>query len=129
MNRLPVAIMLSFFAAEASARGGSCSSGSCSATAAVVLVLCLLAFVASLYDSIRERGLIKGLVTNRAAQWVFGYLAILAVSVGGSFAAAELWGERAALWYLGILCAAAIVAIRLFRGPPAAPTAPKPPGK
>lgn len=114
MNRFILAALLGLITTETNARGGSCSSGACNGTAVFVLVVLLLAFVVSLYDSIRNLGFICGMLTNRAALFVFGYLGMLVVSVGGSFAAAELWGDSAAIWYLGSLAIAALVLPRVF---------------
>lgn len=83
--------------------------------AAFVLVVLLLLVIGSVYDSARERGFVRGIITNRAAQFVLGYVGILAFVIGGSVTVEILWGRRAAMWALGSLLVLLIFGPKLLR--------------
>ena len=101
--------------ALAQSRGGSCNSAACDVTAALVLIVLLLLFLGSIYDSIREKGLLRGITTNRAARFVLGYIGMLVFVVGGSVAVEKLWGKHAAMWALGSLLVALVFGPSLLR--------------
>jgi hypothetical protein len=109
MNRLFFAVVIGLVSTSVEARGGSCNSGVCNATAAIVLLILISLLSASLLDSIREHGFIKVLISNQVARIIFGYAGILIVAVGGSVAADKLWGKLGSISYLALVGIAVLI--------------------
>jgi len=109
MNRLFFAVVIGLVYTSVEARGGSCNSGVCNATAAIVLLILISLLSASLLDSIREHGFIKVLISNQVARIIFGYAGILIVAVGGSVAADKLWGKLGSISYLALVGIAVLI--------------------
>jgi hypothetical protein len=99
----------------AQSRGGSCTSALCELTAVIVLAVLVLLFIGSVYDSVRAKGVIRGIITNRVALCVLSYSGVLVCVVGGSVAVEMLWGKYAAMWALGSLLLVLVLGPGLLR--------------
>ena len=109
MKFLSALVLLTPLLASAQSRGGSCSAPACNVTASIVFVALLFFFIGSLYDSVREKGLLAGIASSRAVRLVLGYVVMLVSVLGVPVPAEALWGRGAAMWALGTLVVGLVV--------------------
>jgi hypothetical protein len=103
MNRIFFGTVIGLASSGAKARGGSCNSVLCDATASIFLLLLSGIFAVSMYDSIRKQGFIRGVISNRAARILFVYVGILIIAIGGSVSAHKIWGKVGSISYLALI--------------------------
>jgi hypothetical protein len=109
MQPVLLALLLVCFSGNAFARGGSCNSALCNATAAIVFLVLLFAVVVSVVASVRRHGLVTGLLRHRGLQFALFYVALLIVCAVGSVIIGRHFGKEAAMWFLGGLAVVALI--------------------